>query len=128
MSEAAQLAANKQLVLDFWHKVINERDLAAAPRYVVEDYIQNSLSAGQGRAAMVEFLAKELGGSEPKPADQVKYTSFVHVLAEGDLVQLMFKRRMPDPKDPARTREVWWYDTYRVKDGMIVEHWDCALE
>jgi predicted SnoaL-like aldol condensation-catalyzing enzyme len=128
MSDTAQLAANKQLVLDFWRKVINERDLLAASRYVVEDYIQNSPSAGQGRTAMVAFLAQELGGVNPRPPEQVKYTDFAHVIAEGDLVQLMFKRKVPDPRDPLRIREVWWYDTYRVKDGMIVEHWDSALE
>jgi predicted SnoaL-like aldol condensation-catalyzing enzyme len=124
----SNLEANKKLVLEFWHKVINERDLRLAPQYVVEDYVQNSPSAGQGRAEMVSFLEKELGGFDPRPADQVKYTNFAHVMAEGDLVQLMFKRKLPDPNRPGETREIWWFDCYRVNDGMIVEHWDSALE
>lgn len=121
-------ARNKQIVLDAWHSVINERNLAAAPRFFVEGYIQHSPSAGQGRAAMVAFLARELGGSEPRPPSEVHYTQFEHVIAEGDLVQLMFRRHMRDPRDPGKTIDVWWYDTYRVRDGMIVEHWDCATE
>ncbi|MEJ0023644.1 MAG: nuclear transport factor 2 family protein [Alphaproteobacteria bacterium] len=128
MSDRSVEAANKKIVLDMWHKVINERDLAQAPNYIVEDYIQNSPSAGQGRAAMLEFFKIELGGAEPRPKSEVKYTKFEHVIAEGDLVQLMFKRKMKSPNDPSRIIEVWWYDTYRLKNGMIVEHWDSALE
>ncbi|MBB5984542.1 hypothetical protein [Sphingobium lignivorans] len=40
----------------------------------------------------------------------------------------MFRRDVPDPHDPARLRPVWWYDSYRLRDGLIVEHWDSALE
>jgi predicted SnoaL-like aldol condensation-catalyzing enzyme len=40
----------------------------------------------------------------------------------------MFRRKMADPHDATKTVEIWWYDTYRLKDGMIVEHWDCATE
>lgn len=121
-------AANKQLVLTMWHEVINGRDLAKASKYIAPDYIQHSPSAGQGLAALIEFLKWELGGDTPHPAGSYALTRFEHVIAEGDLVQLMFQRTVPDPKHPERTIKVWWYDTYRVTDGMIVEHWDSALE
>ena len=121
-------ARNKQVVLDMWHEVICGRDLARAARYIAPDYIQHSPSAGQGLAALVDFLKVELGGDTPHPAGSYERTKFEFVMAEGDLVQLMFKRPVPDPHDPARAIAVWWYDTYRVTDGMIVEHWDSALE
>jgi predicted SnoaL-like aldol condensation-catalyzing enzyme len=123
--DLAREAANKQVVLDMWYHVICRRDLAAAPRYIASDYIQHSPSAGQGLAALVEFLKVELGGDTPRDAPM---TPFEFVLAEGDLVQLMFKRPIPDPHDPTQTIHVWWYDTYRLKDGLIVEHWDSAIE
>ncbi|MBO9575878.1 MAG: nuclear transport factor 2 family protein [Sphingobium sp.] len=127
MSDPATLEANKRLVLDMWHEVIVRRDLAKAGDYIARDYIQHSPSAGQGLAALVDFLRQELGGDTPH-AHPVERTTFEFVLAEGDLVQLMFKRPIPDPQRPGETLSVWWYDTYRVRDGLIVEHWDSAHE
>jgi predicted SnoaL-like aldol condensation-catalyzing enzyme len=121
-------AANKQVVLAMWHEVLNGRNYAAASKYIAQDYIQHSPSAGQGLEALIEFLKWELGEDGPLEPGTYELTPFRHVLAEGDLVQLMFQRHIPDPKDPTRTIPVWWYDTYRLKDGMIVEHWDSALE
>jgi len=120
-------AANKKLVLDMWHEVIVQRDLARAGNYIARDYVQHSPSAGQGLEALVAFLKVELGGDEPR-TEPVGRTQFEFVMAEGDLVQLMFKRPIPDPHRPGETLHVWWYDTYRVKDGLIVEHWDSAIE
>ncbi|HEY1124583.1 MAG TPA: nuclear transport factor 2 family protein [Sphingobium sp.] len=119
-------ATNKQLVLDMWHEVIVRRDLAKAGDYIAQDYIQHSPSAGQGLKALVDFLKIELGGAEPR-TEPVQRTPFEFVMAEGDLVQLMFKRPIPDPNKAGKMIHVWWYDTYRVKDGLIVEHWDSAI-
>jgi len=122
-------AANKKVVLDMWHEVINGRNIDAAPKYIAPGYIQHSPSAGQGLQAVMDFFRnKEFKGQAPRAPGTYPLTKFEFVLAEGDLVQLMFKRKMPDPHDAAKTVEIWWYDTYRVKDGMIVEHWDCAIE
>jgi predicted SnoaL-like aldol condensation-catalyzing enzyme len=121
-------AANKQLVLDMWHEVICGRDLAKASQYIARDYIQHSPSAGQGLDALIDFLKVELGGDEPRAPGTFERTRFEFVLAEGDLVQLMFKRPIPNPHKPGETLDVWWYDTYRVRDGLIVEHWDSAIE
>ncbi len=115
-------SANKQVVLDMWHQVINGRDYAKAADYIARDYIQNSPSAGQGLDALVEFLKWELGEDGPLEPGSYEHTQFRHVIAEGDLVQLMFLRTMADPKDEAETISIWRYDTYRLKDGMIVEH------
>ncbi len=122
-------AANKQLVLDMWHEVLNGRNFAAAAKYIADDYIQHSPSAEQGLAGLMRFLTEvEFPGATPLEPGTHPLTPFVHVMAEGDLVQLMFQREIPNPKEPSETIRVWWYDTYRCKDGMIVEHWDSALE
>lgn len=125
--DLAQEAANKQLVLDMWYHVICARDLARAGDYIAPDYVQHSPSAGQGLAALIAFLKIELGGEEPRAPGTFAQTRFELVLAEGELVQLMFRRPVPDAHRPGETIHVWWYDTYRVKDGLIVEHWDSAL-
>jgi predicted SnoaL-like aldol condensation-catalyzing enzyme len=124
--ERAVEAKNKQVVLDMWYTILNERKLDQASNYIADGYIQHNPNAGQGLAAMVEFF-KKAWGPNALPQDQVKYTQFAMVMAEGDLVQLMFKRPRPDPKGPAKMVDTFWFDTYRLKDGMIVEHWDSAL-
>jgi predicted SnoaL-like aldol condensation-catalyzing enzyme len=127
-TDRAVEAANKKVVLAMWHDVIDGRNFADAGRYIVEDYVQHSPSAGQGLQALIEFLKWEFKGAPPRAPGTYPLTDFKHVIAEGDLVQLMFQRPIPDPKDPAATLHVWWYDTYRLNDGMITEHWDSALE
>src|SRR6478736_7830525 len=120
-------AANKKVVLGMWHEVINGRNIDAAPKYIAPGYIQHSPSAGQGLQAVMDFFRnKEFKGQAPRAQGTYPLTKFEFVLAEGDLVQLMFKRKMADPHDATKTVEIWWYDSYRVKDGMIVEHCDCA--
>ena len=122
-------AVNKQLVLDMWHTVIDGRDIAAAVKYISEDYIQHSPSAQNGVQALIEFLSGvEFPDSRPLEPGTYPLTQFEHVIAEGDLVQLVFRREIPDPHDADKTIKVWWFDTYRCRDGMIVEHWDSALD
>jgi len=125
-SDRALEAKNKKIVLEMWYTVLNEHKLDQSSKYITQDYIQHNPNAGQGLQAMVDYF-KKTWGPDPLPQDQVKYTQFAMVIAEGDLVQLMFKRPRPDPKDATKTVDTWWYDTYRLKDGMIVEHWDSAL-
>jgi predicted SnoaL-like aldol condensation-catalyzing enzyme len=122
-------AANKKVVLDMWHEVINGRNIDAAPKYIAPGYIQHSPSAGQGLQAVMDFFRnKEFKGQAPRAPGTYPLTKFEFVLAEGDLVQLMFRRKMANPSDATKTVEIWWYDTYRLKNGMIIEHWDCATE
>jgi predicted SnoaL-like aldol condensation-catalyzing enzyme len=125
-SDSKLEAKNKQIVLDMWYTILNERKLDQSSKYIVDGYIQHNPNAGQGLQAMVDYF-KKTWGPNPLPQDQVKYTQFDLVFAEGDLVQLMFKRPKPDPKDPTKTVDTFWFDTYRLKDGKIVEHWDSAL-
>jgi predicted SnoaL-like aldol condensation-catalyzing enzyme len=117
-------AANKALVLAMWHEVIDGRNIHAARTYMSADYIQNSPSAPDGVEALIAFLHTEFPGSVPLEPGTYPLTRFEFVIAEGDLVQLMFRRDLPDPADPGGTVPVWWYDTYRCQGGMIVEHWD----
>ncbi len=126
--ENTLLAANKQLVLNMWHEVIDGRNIDAARKYISVDYIQHSHSAPNGVEALIEFLHTEFPDSKPLTPGSYPLTKFEFVIAEGDLVQLMFQREIPSAKDPTKSVKVWWYDTYRVHEGMIVEHWDSVVE
>jgi predicted SnoaL-like aldol condensation-catalyzing enzyme len=52
----------------------------------------------------------------------------VAVLAEGDLVTVVYPRVLKDPKDPAKTYSTTWFDMWRFKDGKADEHWDPATK
>lgn len=128
LAETQQEARNKAVVLKMWHDVIDGRNIEAAPRYIAKGYIQHSPGVGQGLDAVMAFLRTEFPNAKPLKPGSYPLTKFEVVMADGDLVQLMFKRRLPSSHDAARMVDVWWYDTYRVKDGMLVEHWDSAVE
>ncbi len=123
-TDTALLEANKQVVLDMWHDVIDGRNIDGARKYIHADYIQHSPGVPNGVEALIEFLHTEFPDTEALEPGSYELTEFEFVLAEGDLVQLMFKRELPSRDDPETLVPVWWYDTYRVQDGMIVEHWD----
>lgn len=128
VSAQPQLESNKQLVLAMWHEVIDGRNIDAARKYMAPDYMQHSPGIPSGVEALIAFLHTEFPNSQPLEPGSYPLTKFEFVIAEGDLVQLMFQREVPSKADPAKMAKVWWYDTYRVKDGKITEHWDSALE
>jgi predicted SnoaL-like aldol condensation-catalyzing enzyme len=50
------------------------------------------------------------------------------VMAECDLVTIVHKNYRQDPTAPAGTfYEVFTFDTFRVRNGKLVEHWDGAV-
>ena len=122
----ADPAANKALVLAFWRNVFDAQDWAKAKDYLSEGYIQHNPNVASGLKGFTDYFSKLWPA--PKPAGSVVETQFVAVLAEGDLVQLMMRRPRPDPADPTRTYDSYWFDLFRVKDGKIFEHWDSALK
>lgn len=124
--EAARLEANKQLVLDMWYHFICAHDVTKAAQYIAEDYVQHNPNAEQGLKGVVDYHVA-LWPEGPKAPGTYQMTQFAAVLAEGDLVQLVMRIPRPHPTDPARTYDSHWFDLFRVKDGMIVEHWDSAV-
>ena len=118
-----RLAANKRLVYDFWREVFEAGHMDLAPKYMAESYIQHNPMVPTGRAAFVEFFSKI---ATPKPiADRVA-APLVAILADGDLVALVFAREVPDPQDAAKKYTTTWFDLFRIQDGRIAEHWDPA--
>jgi predicted SnoaL-like aldol condensation-catalyzing enzyme len=105
--------ANKKLVLEFYEKVLNQKDVDAASKYVSENYIQHNPRVPDGLAALQGFV-REMKRSTPESRSTVK-----RAIAEGDLVVLhSHVQRNPGEKGAALV------DIFRVANGMIVEHWD----
>ncbi len=49
-------------------------------------------------------------------------------MVDCDMVTTIRSRWVQDPNEPDGTLyEQWGFDTFRVEDGLIVEHWDSAV-
>jgi predicted SnoaL-like aldol condensation-catalyzing enzyme len=47
-----------------------------------------------------------------------------HIVAECDLVSVVWKDVLPDPDMPSRTWEAFTFDAFRLRGDQVVEHWD----
>jgi predicted SnoaL-like aldol condensation-catalyzing enzyme len=68
--------------------------------------------AGRGPAA----------GPQPPPGNP-----FEIVVSECDIVTVIHKNNRPDPTAPGKFFEAFTFDTFRVRNGKLVEHWDTAV-
>jgi predicted SnoaL-like aldol condensation-catalyzing enzyme len=128
-SVAGGTEANKRLVLDFFRVVFEARNAEAAKDFLSEGYLQHNPSVPTGRDGFIGYFtpvfARQGGPKPPKPTlDDPP----AEVAAEGDLVSVMWKVNRPEPSDASHTYESFWFDMFRVRDGLIVEHWDNALK
>ena len=119
------LEANKKVVFDFYRLVFEPRNAGLVDIYVAPDIIEHNPQMKNGRDELVKLIE-----SLPKPASDEVGPALKNppalITAEGDLVTYIFKEQVPDPKDKSKTYERFSFDTFRVKNGKIVEHWDGA--
>ena len=101
---------NKGLVLNAFDTLFNKRDYAAAERYWSPNYIQHSAHIEPGR----EGLFKLIKTMPPK----FRYEPGT-IVAERDLV--IVHGRFSDFGEPVNWISA---DIVRIKDGLLVEHWD----
>ena len=117
-ADCSQQEANKQIVLDFYDKAINQKDFEAASRHLGAQYIQhNPLAANgpEGLKAFLEFAKKNIPNYR---------TEFKRVFADGDFV-IVHAHARANPDDPA-DRGTAVMDIFRLENGKVVEHWDVA--
>src|SRR6476620_7870059 len=108
-----QLERNKQLVEKVVDVILGDRDNIEKQNEVIAvDYIQHNPHADQGLAGVKRFFREELIPKKlTEPASQ--RTGEVNVIAEGEFVVRQDVRS-----------DGMLIDIFRVKDGLIREHWD----
>jgi predicted SnoaL-like aldol condensation-catalyzing enzyme len=122
--------ANKKLAAEFFRKGITpeERTALLHPDYVQHNPVFarfndiNGYKGKEGFTALLKILRAGGPPPEPPPGSDPTY----RVMADGDMVTVLQKRELPDPQNPGKFYEAFAFDTWRVKDGKLYEHWDAA--
>jgi len=120
----AQLDANKKIAADMMI-ALQHQNVAACAELLDDGYIQHNPNVPTGKVGFVDFFSRIW--KAPTPGNDWVDPP-VLVTAEDDIVHMTFKRNTPEPGDPSKTYESFWWDTFRIKDGKIVEHWDPATK
>jgi predicted SnoaL-like aldol condensation-catalyzing enzyme len=121
------LNRNKQAAYHIVKDLLEAGHWDEADRWIAPEYIQHNPLVPSGRDTVVNFFTKVMK-VQAKPVPAKMTTPVVAVLAEGDLVTVVYVRPLKDPKDSAKTYTTSWFDMWRFKDGKAVEHWDPATK
>ena len=73
-------------------------------------------------------MGEQSSGKTAHPMVQLRVAQLALIIAEGDLVNMSFVQEYPDPADSTKKYTTTWFDTFRIQNGKIVEHWDSALK
>lgn len=109
----AQQEANRQAVLAFYEKGINQKDADAALAYVGDRYVQHNPGALDGPEGFRKFVAF-LKEKYPQSHSEIKRS-----FTDGNYVILQVHAvRVPGTRGNAIM------DIFKLENGKIVEHWD----
>jgi len=109
----ADAETNKQAVLEFYDKALNQKDFEAAAKHFGPRYIQHNPGAPDGIEGFKAFIAMR---KEKFPHAQ---SEIKRVFADGDHV-ILHVHAIREPGE----RGVAVVDIFRLENGKIVEHWD----
>jgi predicted SnoaL-like aldol condensation-catalyzing enzyme len=117
---AGDPVANKPKVADLYRCVFDARNAGAVRDFVAEDYLQRSRHMPTGRAGLETFVTSIFpDGPVETPAQPSIPPSIL--MGEGDLV--VIAAALPQPDGDGETYLRYIYDAYRVRDGLLAEHW-----
>jgi predicted SnoaL-like aldol condensation-catalyzing enzyme len=110
--------ANRELVVGFYKDVLLDHHVDHAPTYLRPDYIQHNPNVGQGLEGFMAYfnaLNERLAAQGATSHGEITLS-----MADGDLVTL----HVTTVIEGAVTASFRSFDTFRVADGKIAEHWD----
>jgi len=116
---------NKQIVEEFWRVVLQAGQLERAKDFYAVDMVQHNPNVPTGLAGFVEFFTRVRAGKPPDPVEPT-IKNHVATMVDGELVLILRRVDVPEPADASKTYEAFNFDAFRVRNGMIVEHWDAA--
>jgi predicted SnoaL-like aldol condensation-catalyzing enzyme len=114
---------NKEIALEFWRVVLQAGDVEKAGDYYAVDMIQHNPNVPTGLAGFKQFFSRFAREVQPV---QDEVIGEIATMVDGDLVTIMRVTHIPEPENENETYEAFNFDTFRLENGMIVEHWDAA--
>jgi predicted SnoaL-like aldol condensation-catalyzing enzyme len=136
-STPAQLEANRKVAMEFFRAPGAERVALADPTYKQHNPAFKKRAEDNKVSDYEEFKAAfanppQRGGGPGRGAaagpPPPQGNPFEVVTAECDIVTVVHKNYRQDPTAEAgKFYEVFTFDTFRVKNGKLVEHWDGAV-
>jgi predicted SnoaL-like aldol condensation-catalyzing enzyme len=118
------LNRNKQAAMHIVIDLLEAGHWSEADKWLTERYIQHNPGFASGRETIMKAFGAR-GAGRPIPANPKDWrTKVVAVVAEGDLVVVVTRVELPDPRTPGQTYTTTHYDMWRFVDGKADEHWD----
>ncbi|HKW52618.1 MAG TPA: nuclear transport factor 2 family protein [Stellaceae bacterium] len=108
-----QEEANKQTVVAFYEAALNQKDFAAARKYMGPRYVQHNPTAPDGIDGFKKFI-DFLRDKYPQSHSDIKQT-----FADGDYI-ILHVHATREPNTPGAAI----VDIFKLEHGKIVEHWD----
>jgi predicted SnoaL-like aldol condensation-catalyzing enzyme len=124
-SSDPRLARNKQHVFDFWRIVYEGGHMERVNEFMAPEYIQHNPNVESGRDAFVRTIG---AARKLRPVAATSQFPIISITAEGDIVTVMWARKVRDRVDATKIYEMTWFDVFRLdaKSGLIAEHWDSS--
>ena len=108
-----------------WKGVITDASPEAVLQYIAPDYIQHNMTLEGGRDGLYDAVVANNKQRDLDPNSTPHTTKrLIKAFADGDLVALIWVMDVPEPSDPSKTYVAHSFDMFRIKDDMMVEHWD----
>jgi predicted SnoaL-like aldol condensation-catalyzing enzyme len=108
---------NEIMVAEYYDLAINQKDFAAASKYMGEVYIQHNPAAADGPEGLEQFIGY-LRENLPDYHSEIK-----RCFSDGDFV-ILHVHNKPTPDSVGKAI----VDIFRLEDGKVVEHWDVIQE
>ena len=124
VSSDPKLVAEKRLAYDFYRVVLIGLHLERIQEFMRTDYIQHNPNVDTGMDGFIKAFS-QLGPPRKIP-NQIP--DLVSIQAEGDIVTLSFVSHLHNPAHLGSDYTTTWFDMFRIQDGKIAEHWDCATK
>ena len=118
-----QEQANVEVVQRYFRLMFEVRDADAASVLLAEGYVSHH-QPPETKAQMLARFKRQQG--EARPDYQAPHQPALRLIAQGDLV--FFQLLAPPRPDKAGDSAKLFFELYRVRDGLLVEHWDAITE
>jgi predicted SnoaL-like aldol condensation-catalyzing enzyme len=120
-----QLARNKKLVYDYFREVLEAGHTDLVEKYIAADFVQHDPNMTGGRDRFAAFVKARR--PVPQPFQPTLRVPLVTIVAERDLVVMVFLKSGPVREHPGQEYTSTSAEIYRIANDQIAEHWSTTV-